>query len=183
MFDPRPDSQGRTQQLALGLLSALVLLWALTSAAHADTLKVTHLHPAPASRPAIKEDRVMDNMAFDITAEGTDALTQALALAFGEYRQANGWCVDYDGEDNGPRLVLASQVDERFTQFLTAQDAEHAVGVVTAWLEEVDYGEEPDHDGSNGKGWRVYCDQWGHVGEYRDRAFVAIEPRWAMYGK
>jgi hypothetical protein len=30
---------------------------------------------------------------------------------------------------------------------------------VTAWLEEVDYGEEPDHDGANGKGWRVYCDQ------------------------
>lgn len=92
MFDPRPDSQGRAQQLVLGFLSVLVLFWALTSAAHAGTIKVTHIHSAPASRPAIKEDRVMGNMALDIIAEGTDALV----FAFGEHRQANGWCVDCD---------------------------------------------------------------------------------------
>lgn len=55
--------------------------------------------------------------------------------------------------------------------------------IVKAWLDlEASYGHQPDHDGDNGKGWRVYNEQWGHVaGAYQ--AFVAIEPVWLMYGK
>lgn len=41
---------------------------------------------------------------------------------------------------------------------------------------------EPDHDGDNDKGFRLFTESWGQVfGEYQ--AFVAIEPIWAMYGK
>lgn len=54
---------------------------------------------------------------------------------------------------------------------------------VTGWLKETDYGNEPDHDGSNGKGWRVYNHNWGQVIGCGSYSFVAIEPAWAMYGK
>lgn len=41
---------------------------------------------------------------------------------------------------------------------------------------------QPDHDGSNGHGFIVYNEGWGHVkSEYQ--AFAAIMPIWAMYGK
>ena len=36
-----------------------------------------------------------------------------------------------------------------------------------------------DHDDCE---WRVYCDEWGRVGN-QYQAFVAIQPCWAMYGK
>lgn len=51
------------------------------------------------------------------------------------------------------------------------------------WLETAaDYGRQPDHDGDNEKGWRVYNEAWGHVGS-SVYAFVAVAPVWAMYGK
>lgn len=55
--------------------------------------------------------------------------------------------------------------------------------MVHAWLTgEATYPPEPDHDGSNGRGWRVSNGDWGHaVGRWQ--ACIEVEPRWAMYGK
>ena len=39
-----------------------------------------------------------------------------------------------------------------------------------------------DHDGSNGPGWRVYCEDWGHVATY-SAAICAVKPVWLWYGK
>lgn len=50
------------------------------------------------------------------------------------------------------------------------------------WLDEVEYDDQPDHDGSNGKGWRLFTNYWGHVANYHS-AIVGIQPIWAMYGK
>ena len=41
---------------------------------------------------------------------------------------------------------------------------------------------EPDHDGNNEKGWRIYNEAWTHING-RWEALVAIKPIWAMYGK
>ena len=61
-------------------------------------------------------------------------------------------------------------------------DAEGAIEFVWSWLQTINYGEEPDHDGSNRQGFTVYNEDWGHVGgSYY--AFVAIKPEWIMYGK
>ena len=61
-------------------------------------------------------------------------------------------------------------------------DSEGATDFALRWLNELDYGKEPDHDGDNSKGWRVYCEGWGQVdGEWG--AFLAVAPAWAMYGK
>lgn len=41
---------------------------------------------------------------------------------------------------------------------------------------------EPDHDGSNSRGFCVYTGAWGAV-ESSPYSFVAIRPEWAMHGK
>jgi len=43
------------------------------------------------------------------------------------------------------------------------------------WLDEADYGNEPDHDGHNTKGWTVFNQHWGHVYEIRS-AIVGSNP-------
>ena len=35
--------------------------------------------------------------------------------------------------------------------------------IVQGWLDSVDCGTEPDHDGDNAKGFRLYNEGWGHV--------------------
>ena len=50
-----------------------------------------------------------------------------------------------------------------------------------AWQERA-AGDEPDHDGDNSVGFRVFNEDWGHVaGDHS--AFVGIQPVWAMHGK
>jgi hypothetical protein len=126
---------------------------------------------------------LMHNRIFDITAEGDSTLSDALKIAFGKHHAATAWRTDTS--EGQSRLVLSScqSGSDGWTPFVTALDAERAVTVVKDWLHNAEYGEEPDHDGSNGRGWRVYCEQWGHVAPYGSPAFVAIEPRWAEYGK
>lgn len=53
---------------------------------------------------------------------------------------------------------------------------------IEGWLKNVDYGKEPDHDGDNGKGWRLFTEDWGHVAGHH-YAIVGVNPAWAMYGK
>jgi hypothetical protein len=61
-------------------------------------------------------------------------------------------------------------------------DAAGAADFASRWLAEVEYPNEPDHDGSNAKGWHAYCEGWGHVDDEHS-AFLAIAPRWSMHGK
>lgn len=61
-------------------------------------------------------------------------------------------------------------------------ELEDAIHFVKGWLKKISYEEEPNHDGSNGKGWRVFTEQWGHVAGHH-YAIVGIQPKWAMYGK
>lgn len=57
-----------------------------------------------------------------------------------------------------------------------------AVPFAWGWLKKQDYGREPDHDGSNQKGFLIYNEDWGHV-DGDSYAFIAIKPEWAMQGK
>lgn len=61
-------------------------------------------------------------------------------------------------------------------------DAAGTADFAARWLAEADYGREPDHDGDNGRGWRVYNEGWGHVDSHH-AAIIAVTPSWAMYGK
>lgn len=120
-----------------------------------------------------------DNFHFDMTGV---PLEKALDIAFGQYSKAVGYRV----ENDPCRLILywvARANGDDVIPFPAPMDAEASVMFVKAWLKHTaKYGSQPDHDGDNKRGCRVYNETWGNVG--RDyRAFVAIEPVWLMYGK
>ena len=60
---------------------------------------------------------------------------------------------------------------------------EAAIEFLWSWLETAEYGNEPDHDGDNKKGFLVTTgNYWGHV-EESHYAFIGVYPEWQMYGK
>ena len=64
-------------------------------------------------------------------------------------------------------------------------DCKAATEMVWSWLQEQPkekYREELDHDGSNGRGFKIYNEYWGHVGSSH-YAILAVLPVWAWYGK
>lgn len=127
----------------------------------------------------------MDNFGFDITSDSH--LEEALKIAF---KGAPGGKATHfrieppiSADDGYPRLVLGWNEKMKDSQpLIHTLTAESSVALIEGWLRDQQYGSQPDHDGDNGRGWRVYNESWGHVGHDR-YAFVAIEPAWAMYGK
>lgn len=129
-----------------------------------------------------------DNFRIDISTEGREALGLAMKLAFSKYRAASHYRMELEpkiGElrEKPQRLILywtGGAADALVLPFKL--DAESATDFAWNWLREASYTREPDHDGDNGKGFRVYNEAWGHVdGAYQ--AIVAIETCWMMYGK
>lgn len=125
-----------------------------------------------------------DNFHIDMTGVSIEL---ALKVAFSGKKQAVGWAefpanpkllVDLTQK----RLVLFWYKDESMTSFPAPLDEAGVFSLVNSWLSAQDYGPQPDHDGDNGKGCRVYNEAWGHVAS-KHGAFVAIEPAWLMYGK
>ena len=133
-----------------------------------------------------------DNRHFDLTGV---SLRTSLAIAFDGATggKAIAWAEQDVPHDDRPaahrrrRLILywstgVTVGDSDHVPLPAPMDADQAESFVTAWLDAANYGPEPDHDGDNGRGHRVYCEDWGHVGN-DSRAFVAIEPAWLIYGK
>ena len=151
----------------------------------------------------------MDNEFFDVRSEGDQKLAALFDLLFGPDRKPVGYALrakqpgkpwDAAGTSGGSqnnglmkwreepkelRLVLFWANREKadgFVPFPFKMDAKGAADFVCRWLAEADYGTPLDHDGDNKKGWRVYCEDCGHVdGDWG--AFLAVSPRWALYGK
>jgi len=139
----------------------------------------------------------VDNFSIDITAEDRETLRDVLRVVFRHNapgRKTSHWMeleVSAKSEwlNAGGRrkaLVLLWSEERRdgadLWRFPVPLDADGAAEMVWRWLEEADRGSEPDHDGDNGKGFRVYCDFWGHF-EGLHYAIAGIVPAWAMYGK
>ncbi len=80
-------------------------------------------------------------------------------------------------------MVLFRHPNDAMKPFPAPMTAEQVQPVVQSWLASAVYGPQPDHDGSNEKGFRVYNEEWGHVATFRTDAFVAIEPIWLLHGK
>lgn len=134
----------------------------------------------------------MDNFRIDITCNNETALLKAFEIAFTQYKAATHYVVrgdppteraDWSGHPKGRRLIFMwSDGVEDAVALPFKLDAVGACDFARRWLAEADYGKQPDHDGSNSKGWRVYNEAWGHVEDVR-RAIVAVAPAWAMHGK
>jgi len=80
-------------------------------------------------------------------------------------------------------LVLywtAAKGSQKLPYSLTVTDA---VPFVSGWLaSNGDLGPEPDHDGDNVRGWRVFTNYWGHVAG-SSYSIVGVQAVWAMRGK
>lgn len=66
-----------------------------------------------------------------------------------------------------------------------AMNLKAATDMAWSWLQEQSdssYQDYCDHDGSMGKGFKVYNEAWGHVANSH-YAFLAVVPIWAWYGK
>lgn len=138
----------------------------------------------------------MNNFSIDVTAETDETLEAVLEIAF----RHNGPLAEYWLEmevspqaewlgTGGTRkaLVLCAWEEKAkpgiaVNRFPIRLDAKGAAPIVARWLDAADRGHRPDHDGDNGKGFRVFCNFWGHFEGYHS-AIVGIVPAWAMYGK
>ena len=127
----------------------------------------------------------MDNFHIDVTTQGEKGLLYALNLAFLNHPKAKGYAVLPE-----IGLVFFWSDYEKIEGFMALPfelDADGATDFAERWLKETDYGEEPNHDGSNGKGYRVYTDSWGHVqnanGGLMHSSMCAVQPAYAIHGK
>lgn len=123
----------------------------------------------------------MDNHRIDLTWEGEERFRTVLGLLVDKHGGKHKSFTHYIEDPNYGLILLWTDRDNA-TKFPRAKNAKRLVDFAWEWLQKQDYGREPDHDGSNGKGWRLFNEAWGHV-KNDWAAFVAIQPAWAMYGK
>lgn len=124
----------------------------------------------------------MDNRQIDIRAEGETDFKLAMQLATGKY--GGHKTIGYSIELEGSTMVLYwGGKHDKMMPLPYEMNADEIAAFVWGWLQKTKpLGKEPDHDGDNGNGFRVYNEAWGHV-MHRWEAFIAITPIWAMYGK
>lgn len=134
----------------------------------------------------------MDNRIFNVNGREKEFLKSTLDLAVrhhrynNEYRGPAAWLYD---EKHG--LVLLWHESEKGAQKFPSEPTLDALtDMAWEWLKSddakkvpcIDWDTDADHDGHNTKGWRVYCENWGHVGEYRYTMF-AVKPAFMWHGK
>lgn len=119
----------------------------------------------------------MDNFHIDVICIGRDNLKAALTIVSSQHRQAVGYSVS---PEKG--LIFYWAEHDKMTALPFKLDVEGMTDFATRWLAEQAYGREPDHDGDNDKGWRVYNEAWGKIGSDW-QTFIAVRPAWACYGK
>lgn len=130
-----------------------------------------------------------DNFRFDITAwrghyaDGRDMLEDCLKIALGGHLYATHWSVSADNKKL--TLYWSDPKKPGAVPLLSRANLSTIATYVRVWLHELGregYGPEPDHDGSNSMGWRIYNEAWGHVDDC-PYAICAIEPEWLWHGK
>lgn len=134
----------------------------------------------------------MDNRIFNVNGETRESLKKTLDLAFtqgsyeGKYRGPEAWI--YDPKYGLVLLWSSSQRDSN--KFPSRLNLDALVDVVWQWLKSEEakavpcegWDEDASHDGHNTLGWRVYCGDWGHVGDYH-YTVCAVKPAYMWHGK
>lgn len=129
-----------------------------------------------------------DNRLFNVNGDSKEMLGDALRLAFTQEGK-NTTAVSYI-VDPKKGLILFWYTETGSNQFLSKLKSDAATAIVWEWLQEQkpenfelgDWEYDCDHDGENSIGWRVYCEDWGHVAN-KHGAIVAIKPVYLWHGK
>ena len=132
-----------------------------------------------------------DNRVFNVNGCEDEQLLAALKLAFEQRREGQtckGWIFD---KDKGLIFLWFCEDKEKQSFKLPSKlTAEQCFPLVLGWLNSEMAGQmryeewdaDADHDGSNSRGWRVYCEDWGHVGG-NPYAICAVRPAFLWHGK
>lgn len=105
---------------------------------------------------------------------------------YGKDGTAKGWLFD---KEKGFVIVDYGK-EEGINLFPVELGAEELAPIIFKWLQgeeaesmELDgWDRNADHDGHNEKGFRVYCEDWGHVNG-RWGCYAAVTPAYCWYGK
>jgi len=141
----------------------------------------------------------VDNFKIDVVSKGKETLKLALDIALHHEVHVTHYVViehkidvnEWDKQDKKrTTLVLFWSNDESFkpkpSPLPFKMKGEALMSFVWSWLEDTfendALGNEPDHDGSNSKGWRIFNETWGHVAGSH-YGVVGVQPVWAMHGK
>lgn len=125
----------------------------------------------------------MDNFRINITAIGDQTLQAAMRMVFDHNapgKRAEAYTVD---SEHG--MIFLWHMHSSHTNAVALpfkMDADGAADFARRWLLDLDYGKQPDHDGDNERGWRLYTETWGKVASL-DYSICAVQPMWAMFGK
>lgn len=129
----------------------------------------------------------MDNRIFNVNGSGRELLARTLALVFdqeGTHTRCRAW------EFSMEKGLILLWSDSTGTSFPSPLTCDSVLPFVWEWLrseeaaavQKTDWDAVTDHDGSDGDGWRVYVEDWGHVGDHH-AAICAIKPVVLWYGK
>lgn len=129
-----------------------------------------------------------DNRVFNVNGCGSDNLLKTLDLVFlQEDHKAVAW--EHDSQ-RGMVIMWSSTGRNHANRLPGPMDAKQILPLVESYLsgdlaDELlfeDWDRDYDHDGSNELGWRVYVEDWGHVGS-NQYAICAVRPAYMWYGK
>lgn len=129
-----------------------------------------------------------DNRIFNINGNEDEHLLAVLKLAFaqkgttckGTFFDVNKglillwWC---DKGDKGCPLPVPLTAEECFPIIKSWLKGEQAASMKCEGWDA-----DADHDGDNSMGWRVYCEDWGHVADI-SYALCAVRPAFMWHGK
>lgn len=126
---------------------------------------------------------------LDIWLTGADNLKKCFDLATNIHQRFNGYKVVND--EYGQRMFIYWCNPDGFMTKCNANwfpyemDSKEISDFVWGWLKHADYGEEPDTDGSTGKGFHFRARDFGDLMEGCDEYAVAVivSPEWFIYGK
>jgi len=135
-----------------------------------------------------------DNRLFSVNGRGKEMLAATLAIAAQQHGDRpdtfEGWI-----DDPKKGLILVWHAEPgKANKFISRLTASQVAEQVWPWLESIKHVKpytlellqwegNMDHDGSNSIGWRVYCEDWGHVGPASSYAIVAVKPVYLWHGK
>ena len=131
-----------------------------------------------------------DNRVFNVNGESKETLEKAISLAFdlnSSNTKASHWIFLKDKglvllwteRPNSHKLPVPLSADQAANMAWDWLKSEDAKTVTSDWHWDGD----EDHDGHNDDGWRVYVEDYGHVGHVGYGPICAIRPNKVWYGK